>query len=212
MILGFQRGRGGIFVHTWSHQHSEKLGNWCSRLYSRNSNMTLIIIHIHQSRIISVWGEQKERLSRRRNVVVWEEVSEIPQKCCCPFVTKRIHPLSSCVFTQSSLTICIFVSWQWVFIRVDLALNHYYQPVLSTRKNKSSAMMPFWSHPSCHQTLYSTPLSLKSTRQWQQQNYMYAFLCVNIHTAIVITSADWLVIEKKDIILYPSLRIWKMSS
>lgn len=42
-------------ILTWSHQHSEKFGNWCSRLYSKNSNITLIIIHIHQSRIISVW-------------------------------------------------------------------------------------------------------------------------------------------------------------
>lgn len=74
---------GGIFVHTWSHQHSEKLGNWCSRLYSRNSNMTLIIIHIHQSRIISVWGggEHKERVSRRtRASVEWEEVGKTPQE------------------------------------------------------------------------------------------------------------------------------------
>lgn len=54
---------GVLFIHTWSHQHSEKLGNWCSKLYSRNSNMTLIIIHIHQSRIISVWGN-KERKKR----------------------------------------------------------------------------------------------------------------------------------------------------
>jgi len=38
----------------WSHQHSLKLGSWCSRLYSRNSNMTLTIVHIHQSRIIRV--------------------------------------------------------------------------------------------------------------------------------------------------------------
>lgn len=49
------------FGRTWSHQHSEKFGNWCSRLYSRNSNMTLIIMHIHQSRIISVWGGKKEK-------------------------------------------------------------------------------------------------------------------------------------------------------
>lgn len=62
------RGADVCFVRTWSHQHSEKLGNWCSRLYSRNSNMTLIIMHIHQSRIISVWGRQrgqKWRVSRR---------------------------------------------------------------------------------------------------------------------------------------------------
>lgn len=56
-----QRIRAVILIHTWSHQHSEKLGNWCSRLYSRNSNMTLIIIHIHQSRIISVWGKHSRR-------------------------------------------------------------------------------------------------------------------------------------------------------
>lgn len=61
LILRKQRRGGVIFVHTWSHQHSEKLGNWCSRLYSRNSNMTLIIIHIHQSRIISVWGRKEKK-------------------------------------------------------------------------------------------------------------------------------------------------------
>lgn len=60
-----QSGKGGsrgIWIRTWSHQHSEKLGSWCSRLYSRNSNITLMIMHIHQSRIISVWGEQKHRV------------------------------------------------------------------------------------------------------------------------------------------------------
>lgn len=61
LILRKQRRGVVIFVHTWSHQHSEKLGNWCSRLYSRNSNMTLIIIHIHQSRIISVWGRKEKK-------------------------------------------------------------------------------------------------------------------------------------------------------
>lgn len=47
---------GGGRAPTWSHQHSLKLGSWCSRLYSRNSNMTLTMLHIHQSRIISVCG------------------------------------------------------------------------------------------------------------------------------------------------------------
>ena len=54
-----KRSRSVIHVRTWSHQHSEKLGNWCSRLYSRNSNITLIIIHIHQSRIIRVWRRKQ---------------------------------------------------------------------------------------------------------------------------------------------------------
>lgn len=45
---------GKLPAPTWSHQHSLKLGSWCSRLYSRNSNMTLTIVHIHQSRIIRV--------------------------------------------------------------------------------------------------------------------------------------------------------------
>ena len=48
-------GRSGE-APTWSHQHSLKLGSWCSRLYSRNSNITLTIVHIHQSRIIRVCG------------------------------------------------------------------------------------------------------------------------------------------------------------
>lgn len=60
-FLGKQRRTAVISVRTWSHQHSEKLGNWCSRLYSRNSNMTLIIIHIHQSRIIRVWGRKESK-------------------------------------------------------------------------------------------------------------------------------------------------------
>ena len=46
----------GVGAPTWSHQHSLKLGSWCSRLYSRNSNITLTIVHIHQSRIIRVCG------------------------------------------------------------------------------------------------------------------------------------------------------------
>lgn len=67
-----EKSSNNICLRTWSHQHSEKLGNWCSRLYSRNSNMTLIIIHIHQSRIIRVWGRKesnKGRMSRRRWMV-----------------------------------------------------------------------------------------------------------------------------------------------
>lgn len=83
------RGADVCFVRTWSHQHSEKLGNWCSRLYSRNSNMTLIIMHIHQSRIISVWGRQrgqKWRVSRRWRTVRSgrrsEDTEEETFHCC----------------------------------------------------------------------------------------------------------------------------------
>lgn len=49
------QGRSGA-APTWSHQHSLKLGSWCSRLYSRNSNVTLMMVHIHHSRIIRVCG------------------------------------------------------------------------------------------------------------------------------------------------------------
>lgn len=57
---------GEMRVRTWSHQHSEKLGSWCSRLYSRNSNITLMIMHIHQSRIISVCeGTDREEKEMR---------------------------------------------------------------------------------------------------------------------------------------------------
>lgn len=42
---------------TWSHQHSLKLGSWCSNVYSITSNIRLITIQNHQSLIINVWKE-----------------------------------------------------------------------------------------------------------------------------------------------------------
>ena len=41
----------------WSHQHSLKLGNWCSRVYSMNSNVTEITVVSHQSR--NIWNRTK---------------------------------------------------------------------------------------------------------------------------------------------------------
>ena len=42
-------------IRNWhTDQHSEKLGSWCSREYSRNSNITEITVVSHQSRNIRV--------------------------------------------------------------------------------------------------------------------------------------------------------------
>lgn len=44
---------------------------------------------------------------------------------------------------------------------------------------------------------YISPFKVHQTMTGQQQqNYMYVFLCINIHTAIVITSTDCLVVNK----------------
>lgn len=48
----------------WSHQHSEKLCSWCSRVYSITSNKTLLTMHHHQSPTVSALRSepQKKRL------------------------------------------------------------------------------------------------------------------------------------------------------
>lgn len=50
-----------ITQHTWSHQHSLKLGSWCSRVYSKSSNMMETTVQSHQSRRTIVFNHHPKK-------------------------------------------------------------------------------------------------------------------------------------------------------
>ena len=62
-----------FFCQCHSNQHSEKLGSWCSREYSRNSNITEITVVNHQSRNIRVWNQVN-----RHYLMIYQKILGIP--------------------------------------------------------------------------------------------------------------------------------------